>query len=64
MSRRRRLYYLQNAKQKKEPDYDQMLGRKKKSHAVSAALTLVTLAVFAIIIFLLLNLYTAKYALP
>ncbi len=48
----------------KEPDYDEMLGRKKKNHAVSAALTFITLAVFAIIIFILLNLYTAKYALP
>lgn len=37
---------------------------KKKNHFATAALTLVTLVVFAVIIFFLLNWYTARYALP
>jgi len=49
------------AKQKKRTESAVLPWERKKSHFASAALTLITLAVFAIIIFLLLNLYTSKY---
>ena len=50
-------------KKKQQAENTELPWEKKKNHYVSAALTLITLAVFAIIIFFLLNLYTTKYVL-